>query len=137
MNGRMYSRQNPLLINTKVSKKEETKMANKDLLSVEINEVIWDSKGMTLTLYYEDADALSDWCERHKKAKDKPTFLKDITYDLTNPNQMFNILCKVRNYIISSGIESKNIYKDYRTFDSWFQALEGLRVNLNDYGYLA
>lgn len=111
-------------------------MSKFETMSVEIKEIIWDKNNETLIIYYNDTDALNHWCERHPKSKKETQFLKEIVYDLSNPNQMFNILCKIRNLIIHTGIESKKIYKEYTTFEQWFKAIIGTKVNLNSYGYI-
>ena len=116
--------------------KGENRMSKAEIMSVEIQEVVWDKDSQHLVIYYEDVDALNAWCERHNAGRNKPHFLKEINYDLSNPNQMFNILCKVRNLITHTGVDSKTIYKEYKTYEQWFQAIIGTKVNLNSYGYL-
>lgn len=108
----------------------------KETVTVEIKEVFWDSNNLELIIYYEDNDALERFIERFGK-KENPKFMKSISYHLKNPNQMFDILIKVRKMLINQGKKPAELYKKCQTYDSWFRSLVGLTVSLNSYGYLA
>lgn len=107
--------------------------------TIKIENVVWDSSNMELTIYYEDQEALRQWkFENPRARKDKtPTFLKFMHYDLKNPNQALNVLFKVRKAIVNEEITGGKLYKEYKTFDKWFELLKDKEVPVNEYGYLA
>lgn len=102
---------------------------------VEIHEVLWDSEKMSLTLYYEDHEQLLNWVQRFGDSEQKtPLFLKEIHYDLNNPNYCINLLFAIRR-VLAQKLDSKELYK-LNTYESWFKQLRGVEVSLNEYGRL-
>ncbi len=116
-----------------MTKAKETK----DLLAVEVKEVIYDKKEQMVYIYLEDNDTRSDYIERFRQRDLSGNYFICISYDLTNPNKVVDLGLKLRKILTNKGITGSEIFKEYTTWESWISSLKGMKVNLNSYGQLS
>ena len=91
--------------------------------TIEIKEVTYDAKNNSIIFYYEDEPMMKRWKEHHPKEKLATPFLRDIEYDLNNPNQAFDILIKMRKWLTGNQrcLSGSDLYKNFQSYDKWFR----------------
>ena len=107
-------------------------------MAVEVKKVVFDEKDMKVYIYLEDKDSRCEYIERLRtKDINGDDYLRPIEYDLKNPNKAVDLGFKLRKNLTNHDHSGSEIYKEFKTWDSWLNDLVGVKVNLNEYGQLA
>ena len=114
-------------------KKETTK----DIMALEVKEVVFDKQNNEVYIYLENKDHLEEYIERYRQRDMNGDYFICVKYELNNPNKAIDLGMKLRKILVNHGYTGSEIFKELKTWERWIQELKGTKVHLNEYGQLA